>query len=926
VTAEGANGRQLWTSGALILLTLVTLSIGVLSARADMRVAAAGGAWGKAQQVPGLNGLNTSGNAVVSSVSCSSAGNCSAGGLYDDSSAAYQAFVVNEVKGVWKTAEEVPGTGSLNTGGSAAVVSVSCKSAGNCSAGGYYKNASGQQVFVVNEIKGVWKKAQEVPGTSSLNTGGNAVLDSVSCAAVGNCSASGSYKNASGHQAFVVNEIKGVWKNAQEVPGTSALNTNGDAGAYSVSCAAAGNCSAGGYYKSASGYQVFVVNEIKGVWKNAQEVPGTSSLNTNGNAEVFSVSCASTGNCSAGGYYKNSSGQQALVVNEVKGVWRKAQAAPGTSALNTDGYAGLYSVSCASPGNCSAGGGYKNASGQQAFVINEVNGVWKKAQAAPGTSSLNTEGNAEVYSLSCGSAGNCSAGGYYKKASGQQAFVVNEVKGVWKKAQEVPGTSSLNSEGNAGVYTISCTAAGNCSAGGGYKNASGHQALVVNEVKGVWKKAQEVSGTSALNTYGVASVDAVSCTSAGNCSAAGDYANAAGTQAFVVNEVKGTWRSAQEVPGTNSLNTEGNAEVYSVSCTSAGNCSAGGYYHSASGYQPFVVNEVKGVWRNAQEVPGTSSLNTDGNAEVYSVSCTSAGNCSAGGEYKNASGQQAFVVNEVKGTGRKAQEVPGTSSLNTNGNAAVYSVSCTSAGNCSAGGNYEDSAGQQAFVVNEVKGTWRKALEVPGTGALNTNENAEVNSVSCTSAGNCSAGGYFKNASGQQAFVVNEVKGTWRKALEVPGTSALNTNGQADVYPVSCTSAGTCSAGGYYKNASGQQAFVVNEVKGTWRKAQEVPGTSSLNTDGNAEVNSVSCTSAGNCSAGGEYKNASGQQAFVVNEVKGTWRKAQEVPGTSALNTNGEADVDVVSCTSAGTCSAGGYYQDSSGQQAFVVNYKPPRR
>jgi len=60
--------------------------------------------------------------------------------------------------------------------------------------------------------------------------------------------------------------------------------------------------------------------------------------------------------------------------------------------------------------------------------------------------------------------------------------------------------------------------------------------------------------------------------------------------------------------------------------------------------------------------------------------------------------------------------------------------------------------------------------------------------------------------------VVSEVNGTWGTAIEVPGTPALNTGGIADTLSVSCASAGNCSAGGDYLPSSGEgQAFVVSE-------------------------------------------------------------------------------------------------------------------
>src|SRR5215472_12016582 len=98
----------------------------------------------------------------------------------------------------------------------------------------------------------------------------------------------------------------------------------------------------------------------------------------------------------------------------------------------------------------------------------------------------------------------------------------------------------------------------------------------------------------------------------------------------------------------------------------------------------------------------------------------------------------------MTGTWGTAQEMPGAAALNQGGDAQVNSVSCSSPGNCSAGGFYTDSAGgNQAFVVSEVKGTWRAPIEVPGTAALNKGQYAWVNSVSCASAGNCSAGGFY---------------------------------------------------------------------------------------------------------------------------------------------------------------------------------------
>jgi hypothetical protein len=439
---------------------------------------------------------------------------------------------------------------------------------------------------------------------------------------------------------------------------------------------------------------------------------------------------------------------------------------------------------------------------------------------------------------------------------------------AWGNAIQVPGTAALSTN-DASTVSVSCPSAGNCSAGGSYTDSSGNsQAFVADEVSGTWQNAIEVPGTAALNAAGGAGVFSVSCPTAGNCAASGDYEPSAGdAQAFVADEVNGTWHNAIEVPGTAALNTgtAGGAIAFSVSCPTAGNCTLGGSYTDSSGHtQAFVADEVNGTWHNAIEVPGTAALNT-GNASVQSVSCASAGNCAVGGFYSSVEGangftqSQAFVADEVNGNWGNATQVPGTAALDTGGIASVGSVSCGSAGNCAASGSYTDSGGTQAFVANEANGNWGKAIQVPGTAALNTGKFVTVNSVSCPSANNCAAGGYYiDSASNVHAFVTDEVNGSWDNAIQVAGTEV-----SPDVVSVSCASAGNCVAGG-----GSSEAFVVSEVNGSWGNAIQVPGTPAVSTFSSSAVLSVSCPQTGGCAAGGDFHDltSAGIEAFVVNQ------------------------------------------------------------
>jgi hypothetical protein len=444
---------------------------------AGPRFPASSGSWGKAREVPGSGPDNVGGNAGVATVSCTSPGNCVAGGHFTGGGRSI-AFAVKQRNGAWGRVRLL--AEALNFNG-AALSSVSCASAGNCSGGGFYKDASARsQGFVITETGGIWGTSREVPGLGTLNAGGFASVASVSCASAGNCAAGGSYQDASARrQAFVASEKKGTWGNAVQV--ATGLNAGGQAAILSVSCASVGNCVAGGRFKDASGHsQALVVGERNGTWGQGKEIPGTGALNSGGLAEVITVSCASAGNCTAGGQYEAGSGLQAFVVTEKSGRW--GQAVPVARMLNAGGFGYIDSVSCASAGNCGAAGAYETSSKRfQAFVVVQKNGKWGKPIST--ARNLNTGGNASAHWVSCPAAGNCGAGGYYKNGAGKlEAFVVNEVNGTWHKAIEIPHIGTLNAGGNSSVTSLSCASANRCSAGGFYLDGSGHaQAFVVSE-------------------------------------------------------------------------------------------------------------------------------------------------------------------------------------------------------------------------------------------------------------------------------------------------------------------------------------------------------------------------------------------------------------------------------------------------------------
>ena len=130
------------------------------------------------------------------------------------------------------------------------------------------------------------------------------------------------------------------------------------------------------------------------------------------------------------------------------------------------------------------------------------------------------------------------------------------------------------------------------------------------------------------------------------------------------------------------------------------------------------------------------------------------------------------------------------------------------------------SGNSRPFVVSQKNGTWQPAqtvIFVPSVGDL-----AGINSVSCASPGNWSAGGSCRNAQGRfPPFVVSQKGGTWEKAIQVPG-SLFNVGIFAGTFSVSCRSARNCSAGGDYNSKVATKE--TQPWVDSWGPATPVPG------------------------------------------------------------------------------------------------------
>ena len=466
----------------------------------------------------------------------------------------------------------------------------------------------------------------------ALNTGGYASVESTSCPSAGYCSAGGEVYDVTNHShAFVADQTGGLWHPAQLVVVPAV--TSAQSSIASISCSSPGNCAASGYFRDAAGLdQAMVVNEVDGEWATAIEVGAI--MNPNGGASLNSVSCASNGNCSAVGWVEiDQNSYQSIIINEVNGVWgAPVEVATG---LNIDYYGYLNSVSCASVGNCTAGGTYTDDNGYEVFVISEVNGSWGSPYEL--VASLNDGGNGYVDQVSCATPNNCTLvgqlGEYFSGAD--QAFAVNEVNGVWGQGHELAAVLNIGQEGEANA--VSCSSPGNCVVGGFYSdqiivpglrhahgaarltlgknlqfNKSQHQAFLAVETNGTWAPAFAVAG--ALNVGSYAKIESVSCVDAANCVATGSYEDVNNrNQLFVISEVAGVWGNA--VPLLTG-GAQSNADGVSTACTLSGYCVIGGYYGDPLA---FIISKQ---FSSAQFVidpfsEGSYALNAKLNAQIW---------------------------------------------------------------------------------------------------------------------------------------------------------------------------------------------------------------------------------------------------------------------------------------------------------------------
>jgi hypothetical protein len=400
-----------------------------------------------------------------------------------------------------------------------------------------------------------------------------------------------------------------------------------------------------------------------------------------------------------------------------------------------------------------------------------------------------------------------------------------------------------------------------------------------------------------------AAISAISCPSAGNCTALGGYVNtSAFNEGILVTESGGTWGNGVTAPLPNAYSTfpGPGVDLTSVSCVSAGNCVAvGNYTDSGSAGQGLILTQTNGSW-TGMDAPLPAGANANPEASLSSVDCASSGSCVAVGGYTDMASAQQGVILTLSGGTWTPKEVSLPAGADANPGTNLRSVSCVAAGSCAAVGNYKDtSLDFQGLLLTDNSGTWTSSRAMLPINAA-ADPAVSLDSVSCVGTLDCAAAGkYGPNVGEAQALLISATSGSW-----ATGTAATLPAGGVTAQPnaISCASAGNCTAVGYYVDSlNNQHGLLLTETAGTWANGVESPVPSGAS---NVSVLAVSCWAPGNCGAVGD----DGLNGLLLEESDGSWTATDAtLPSGGSLG-----DMAAVSCPATAICTAGGQYRNSS--------------
>lgn len=333
-----------------------------------------------------------------------------------------------------------------------------------------------------------------------------------------------------------------------------------------------------------------------------------------------------------------------------------------------------------------------------------------------------------------------------------------------------------------------------------------------------------------------------------------------------------------------SPNRGGGAEssLQDISCPSATACVAVGFSSPRTGDSSRTLTETWNgtTWTIAPSPsPATTSL-LDG------VSCRTASACTAVG-YDNAYDHgDKTLVETWNGTTWTKVASPSPDGYN-----FLYGVSCASATFCFAVGVRETLKATDVKTLTETwNGTAWTVVPSPspatGSAAFDT-----LSSVSCTAPNACTAVGYYLESN---QLIPHALVETWNGTRWTLDTTPAVAN--PILTGVSCTSAHTCTAVG----TQGASKPLIETWNGTTWTAVSIPNPYTAES-----FTGVSCRTTEDCVAVGNHSVAGSND---IVPLAASWNGTTWTIDTTPGKTGTGSYLTAVSCPSATSCTAGGFY------------------
>jgi hypothetical protein len=326
-------------------------------------------------------------------------------------------------------------------------------------------------------------------------------------------------------------------------------------------------------------------------------------------------------------------------------------------------------------------------------------------------------------------------------------------------------------------------------------------------------------------------LNGISCVSATDCTTVG-YSTWRGSLKTLVESWNGTAWSI--VPSPNRAFRD---ILLGVSCTSASACTTVGYtYGRDTSYYRTLAESWNGTTWSIVPSPNPSPVK--GTDRLIGVSCVSASDCTAVGDYTTTDGKTAPLIEAWDGTTWSVTRSPrkGPSSV-------LSSVSCPTSDACTAVGWYKTSGGSTKALAENWNGAKWSVVPSPGTFSYSA-----LNGVSCPAADSCAAVGESDTGNSSLQTLAENWNGTaWSI---VPSPSPGGTKASNSLSGVSCAASDDCTAVGNFSgpgNGIPEQTIVEAWDGSAWSV------TSSPNEGRSSMLSGVSCASSATCMADGSY-------------------------------------------------------------------------